>query len=72
MSKQKPDLFLCPTGNSCSSNTQFQCKDDRSCIDIALQCNGREDCGDGSDEDGCCEFEFYVKEVYGTVLLKDR
>ncbi|KAJ8019817.1 Low-density lipoprotein receptor-related protein 2 [Holothuria leucospilota] len=39
--------------NSCSSNTEFQCKDDRSCIDIDQQCNGRSDCEDGSDEDGC-------------------
>lgn len=41
-------------GEPCQAG-EFQCKSDKRCIEIANRCDGKADCGDGSDEDGCRE-----------------
>ena len=41
----KPD----PVEPICDPKLEFHCKSGE-CIDSAKQCNGKEDCGDGSDE----------------------
>ena len=40
----------------CTINQVF-CKEDSRCIDYSLQCDGKNDCSDGQDEEGTiCEF----------------
>ena len=51
------DLALCHylvsvwTPNPCG-NYQFSCRNGR-CLDILRRCNGQDECGDNSDEQGC-------------------
>ncbi|XP_072505704.1 complement component C8 alpha chain [Notamacropus eugenii] len=51
------DEAACTSPESCKMNVQcghdFQCKESGRCIKRRLLCNGDQDCGDGSDEEGC-------------------
>ena len=40
---------------ACNTNDKFQCSNGN-CIYAHLRCNYNNDCGDNSDERGCCEF----------------
>lgn len=42
------------TGISCRLD-QFRCANGLRCIDAALKCNHKNDCGDNSDEAACSE-----------------
>ena len=61
-----------PTDGSDESNcanshgTLFLCSDGKTFIDISLQCNGRHDCPDGSDEQQCTsgKCNFYLFFLY--------
>ncbi|XP_032927197.1 MAM and LDL-receptor class A domain-containing protein 1 [Catharus ustulatus] len=53
---------LPPPASSCEGPNRFWCRDTKACIDSLLVCDLVDDCGDGSDEDGCdpdlqCNFE---------------
>lgn len=48
-----------------SSIGVFQCNDGRT-IDASLQCNGRFDCSDGSDEANC---KLYIVLLAGIVIM---
>lgn len=45
------DTFFIVT--ECNSTRQFQCLRTLVCVDKSLQCNGVENCQDGSDEENC-------------------
>ena len=42
-----------PDVSSCASD-EFSCTNGR-CIKMDLKCNGKDDCLDSSDEQGCCK-----------------
>ena len=52
----KPKLLLLffsePSVGTCDANS-FQCTDNAACLPSAWQCDGTNDCPDGSDELGC-------------------
>lgn len=48
------------TGIACRLD-QFRCANGARCIDAALKCNHKNDCGDNSDEAACSEFLNLVK-----------
>ncbi|KAL3890618.1 hypothetical protein ACJMK2_002900 [Sinanodonta woodiana] len=63
------DVFVisepCPVYPDCGSDT-FQCTTSRVCISIDMQCDGANDCLDGSDEDNCnANANYQVKLING-------
>ncbi|CAL8292300.1 unnamed protein product [Lota lota] len=53
---------LPPATEACPKATQFHCGRSRACVDHLVVCDLTDDCGDGSDEEGCspelqCDFE---------------
>uniref|UniRef100_A0A8C6WYH0 MAM and LDL receptor class A domain containing 1 n=1 Tax=Neogobius melanostomus TaxID=47308 RepID=A0A8C6WYH0_9GOBI len=51
-----------PAVEVCPSNTHFHCVHTRACVELLRLCDLVDDCGDGSDEEGCssdlqCNFE---------------
>ncbi|KAK3595691.1 hypothetical protein CHS0354_026909 [Potamilus streckersoni] len=55
----------CPVYPDCGTDT-FQCTTTKVCIPIDLQCDGANDCEDGSDEDNCNrKADFQVKLING-------
>lgn len=47
---------LQPPASSCEGPNRFWCRDTKACIDSLLVCDLVDDCGDGSDEDGCGKY----------------
>lgn len=46
---------LPPAATECPSDTHFHCVHTRACVQRLQLCDLLDDCGDGSDEEGCCE-----------------
>ena len=49
-------MIECVTGVEPCQAGEFQCKNDKTCIAIALRCDGKVDCGDRTDESGCRKY----------------
>ncbi|XP_028399649.1 neurogenic locus notch homolog protein 2-like isoform X2 [Dendronephthya gigantea] len=52
----------------CNDASKFNCRTIKKCISASLKCNGKDDCGDNSDEEGCdpcanMKCDFYSKCV---------
>lgn len=44
-----------PATAHCTQHTHFHCVHTKACVEYMRVCDLVDDCGDGSDEDGCCE-----------------
>lgn len=54
-------------GKTCGPQ-HFQCNNNR-CIDLKWKCDGDNDCGDSSDEIGCCKY--YSVPLFCTKLIPE-
>lgn len=48
----------------CSGVASFQC-DNAKCVSTHRECDGRDDCGDGSDETGCGQLTHLTSFIRG-------
>lgn len=49
-----------PAAARCPKHTHFHCAHSKACVESMRLCDLLDDCGDGSDEDGCCECLYFT------------
>lgn len=54
---KNPSVFV-----TCNWN-EFACRNGRQCVPKSAKCNNNYECQDYSDEDNCCEFTTYTREL---------
>lgn len=52
---------LPPAVTECPSHTHFHCVHTKACVELLQLCDLVDDCGDGSDEEGCCKCLFWLQ-----------
>lgn len=54
-----------PAVAECPAQTHFHCRQSRACVENLQLCDLVDDCGDGSDEEGCCEWLLLLQMFCG-------